>query len=304
MRFLTLFIVFSWFLTSGFYSHYSHAQQHISHCDLTESTASAQACLKKHLDEAQDRLNEVYEELSSTLETEDLQELKRLQQNWLTYRDEECAWEAGRTETASLQQVYELSCKARLTESRAEQLEITLADMEEPGVQRQFGTFPRWVNVVAKDYPDIFWKYGQRQSMDLDCDEIEEYVMAGVILKPYKTDTQDEKDSQASLLHTAEVAVVVAENPAIGRPQTSLFKYPVSTHSEEQVLCAADVTLTPFEKSERKVETEDETAGSEVKKECRAGLKIQTGNCTPIHIHWTGKGYDLWSEEDKAPENK
>jgi len=291
LRILPVFFCLGLMLSS-----HSHAQQHISHCDMTDSTAAAQACLKKHLDEAQNRLNRVYEELSSALNPEDLQELKRLQQNWLNYKDEECNWESGRTQTASLQQVYELSCQARVTENRAEQLEITLADMEEPGVQRQFGTFPRWVNVVAKDYPDVFWRYGQRAGMDLDCDEVEEHVMTGVRLKPYKIQTQEEGDSELPALHTAEVVIVISENPAVGRPEASLFKYPVSLQPQEQTLCSADVMLSSFEKPAPEEDEDD----SESKKECLTGLKIQSAGCTPIYLHWTGNNYGLWqTEKDK-----
>ena len=80
----------------------ANAQGHGGFCEKADSTAATQACLKRHLDSAQRRLNMVYQKLSGQLEDEDKTSLEELQQSWIAYRDAECEWESTQSETCLL----------------------------------------------------------------------------------------------------------------------------------------------------------------------------------------------------------
>lgn len=259
------------------------AQGHNVYCDMADSTAATQNCLKKHVDASQKRLNKVYEELERHFEeSEKKQALKELQQTWLQYRDAECEWEVEQTETKSLKRINELSCLARLTDDRADILGVVVMDEEGMGMVREYGSFPRWMNVLAKDNPAVYWNYGQRFARDLNCDDEAEQIMTGVIVKD-----QDGVVSQ-------DVVVAVAENSAIGRPKAKIFRFNISDEESQGALCSASINLNAA----------DERGEEGV---CLSNLSIKHGSCTPKIIKWDGKIFDLVGveiEEDAQASTK
>lgn len=289
------------------------AQIHTGYCDHAESTAAVQSCLNSHLSDAQKRLNKVYEKLTGTLEGEPLEKLKELQASWLEYRDNECEWEAAQPEAQALQRVYELSCMARVTEDRADLLAVALADNEHVGEQRQFGSFPRWMNALSKDYPDVFWNYGKRTRADLDCDGEDEMVMSGVALSRVKTlevsEDEMQEDKEGRSPHGLDVVIAIAENPATGRPQAQLFRFPVTKTLDGPNLCAANVALSVYERDiepsageEGEVNGESNKAEDEKEEICLSALKISDKQCEPVSLYWSGKDYALDIEEDETKE--
>ncbi len=299
---MRVFIILSAFCFMFFVPSSSQAQGHSAFCGQAESTAASQSCLKRHLDSAQRKLNKVYNNLTNKLEGDNLEELKELQKTWLRYRDAECMWEAGRTSTPSLKRVNEMSCMARVTEDRLDLLTIALSDNSEEGVQREYGSFPRWMNVVAKDYPAVSWTYGKRSRFDLDCDGEEEFVMQGFTTKEKKLakedKNEDEKEgekSASSLIFEKSVVVVIAQNPPTGRPSAKIFTFPVLNTEGENTVCSDAVTIEYAQKP--KVETDGEQEGVEEPMVCGAYLKVKNKGCAPKIISWTGKEFVLEIED-------
>ncbi|PJF38803.1 MAG: hypothetical protein CUN55_16220, partial [Phototrophicales bacterium] len=73
--------------------HVVHAQGHSLYCSRAQSTAEIQKCLTRHVDSAQNRLNVIYTKLTTAMNGDALRALKKLQAQWLDYRDSECSWE-------------------------------------------------------------------------------------------------------------------------------------------------------------------------------------------------------------------
>lgn len=281
-----------------------NAQGHSAFCAQADSTAASQECLKRHLDSAQKRLNKVYQELGSKLEAEKLTELKELQSAWLNYRDAECMWESQNSVTPSLKRVNELSCMARVTDDRADLLTVIYGDGTGGVSQREYGSFPRWMNVLAKDYPDIYWHYGGRTDTDLNCDGENEYVMRGVRVLALKMDKTKTEDTEAAaqpvnLVYENKAVIAVAQNPPTGRPTAKIFEFPIQMEGDNQAVCSENISFQFGEKSAPKPVTGEE--GEQPQEQvCRSYLQLNDKGCTPKIISWTGKEFAL--EVEQAPE--
>lgn len=303
MRFL---IVFSVCCFVFFTQNSAKAQGHSVFCGQADSTAASQSCLKRHLDSAQRKLNTVYKKLIEKLEGDTLVELKELQTTWLRYRDTECMWEAARSITPSLKRVNEISCMARVTEDRLDLLSIALSDHSEEGAQREYGSFPRWMNVVAKDYPGVYWNYGKRSRFDLDCDEEDEFVMQGFTTKEQKVSrVGEEEEGPFPLNFEKNIVVAIAQNPPTGRPTVKIFSFPVQDIEGENTVCSDAVTIEYAQKPEENItDVEDEVKEPVA---CKAYLKINNKGCKPKIISWTSKEFALEAEdavEDKIEKNE
>jgi len=262
---------------------------------MADSTAATQACLKKHLDEAQRRLNKIFDSLNNDLESAQKKaQLKDLQKTWLNYRDAECMWEMEQTETASLKRINELSCMARVTDDRADLLTVIAMDQEVEGGAREYGSFPRWMNVLAKDHSSVYWDYGKRFAEDLNCDEEPEQIMTGVTIQ-----SKDDALSQ-------EIVIAVSQNPVTGRPKPTLFTFDVAQEASEKTLCSAQVGLNA--RNETPVKKEESKDGVEEEKTCTQYLEIKHGNCETRKIKWNGKAFELEAlpvpEETEKQEKK
>ena len=289
---MRLFLIFSAIFVLGLNQN-AHAQGHSLYCSHADSTAASQKCLQRHLDAAQNRLNGVYQELNKTVEGEALTALKELQARWLTYRDAECSWEASLSENPSLKRMNELSCLARITEDRADILSVALNDEEKVGesaeTQREYGAFPRWMNVVAKQESKANWNYKDRTRFDLDCDGDDEYIMTGVSIKG-----SDEPD-----LHTVMYHVAVAENSPIGKPIVKTFDFVVQSEGdlEKASVCSAlPVMSFIVQENAPKEEAQEEDAA------CAARLVLKSKNCIDQVIYWSGKEYALEKPIEKPAE--
>ena len=237
------------------------AQGHEAFCQQADSTAASQACIKRHLDSAQRRLNKIYQKLNAELKDEKLEELKELQKTWLLYRDAECMWESGRVMTPAVRRIHELSCMARVTEDRADLLMVAYADGEAEGLRQEYGSFPRWMNVLAKDYPDVFWNYGRRSSFDLDCDGEDEYIMQGiktVVQKSDKSEKDEEEDQNLKKGFAKEVVVAIVQNPPTGRPKPKIFDFSVTEDDSSDSVCSDAITVEFLQKPEIKAEPNED----------------------------------------------
>lgn len=294
MRF---FIVSFIVILCGFQSK-AEAQGHSLYCSQAESTAASQKCLQRHLDTAQNRLNGIYQGLNKVVEGEALTALKELQANWLTYRDAECMWEASLSENPSLKRMNELSCLARITEDRADILSVALNDERNAGdaieTQREYGSFPRWMNVIAKQEPKAYWDYKDRTRFDLDCDGDDEYVMTGVSIK----------ETGNSGLYSALYHVAVAENPPIGTPVATVFDFSIGDVEAESNICTATPILRYIAEDQEAADTEG--VSEENHEACTARFTLKSKNCAEQVIYWSGKEYTLEKPEEilQKEENK
>ncbi len=256
---------------------------HSAYCAGIDSTAKVLSCLKRHQKSAEKELNEIYGLMTGALEGEDLENLKAIHQNWLSYRDAQCDWETDRTQTGSLKQIHKISCLARMTENRAALLKTAHMEEADPDKQRQFSNFPRWMNALEKDYPDIFWDYSARLRGDLNCDGVDEVILPG--LKIAKG-TQLEGDDKTH--HPASYHVAISTNPPTGRPQAHLLGF---TLGQEEV-CALPVRLQMTEHKD----------SEEAPESCTAELVLESPGCDPAQIVLTDQGYGLKTKA--APEKR
>lgn len=292
---------------------HAFADGHIAYCDGADSTAALQDCVNKHHAAAQKKLNSVYEELIASLEGEAVEKLRELQATWLAYRDAECDWEASRVETDGLIKIYELSCEARMTIDRAELLEAIYKN-EEKEMQAELSGFPRWMNALTTDYPDVFWRFGERKRIDLNCNGDEEVVMIGAAVSRIKVleaaEDAMEKDEKGRTPHALDVVVAITESTRTGRPKSQLFRLPITQTLDGPSLCSDNVSLVnivPEAKAEKV--SADETQGEEASAEevpvCENKVAVQAKNCLPVFLSWSGKDYTLSvPAEEKPQENQ
>lgn len=336
----------------------AQAQTHTKYCQGIESTAEAMACVKDHKDTAQKALNEVYAGLKVQVErryaaaaaananagdggapqdagTSDgsaakidpakmtLEELEKIQKDWLVYRDEQCKWDAAMAESPSLERVYQLSCITDLTEKRAAYLEGVLQNGES-ATPREFGGTPRWMNVLGMEHPDVFWRYGRVLKTDLNCDEREDYVMTGLSVKslPQKQGTvaaAQESEIGAFLNKDTEVVLAVADNPVTGKPRTQILRIQLYKDADPAkaaemnaktaipALCKGDVSLSltaiPAKKpAPGATDAVSQAEGAvNIPKKCTTILQIADQLCAPVSMRWAGQGYEILHLTVDAP---
>jgi uncharacterized protein YecT (DUF1311 family) len=239
------------------------------HCAAATSTGDILACVNRHRQDAQIRLNMVFVDLMKSLESEAVQDrLHEAQNAWLIYRDDQCAFERMHAETPALERIVELSCIATLTEARAELLAMALYHRAS-GKPREFGTFPRWMNVLSHDYPDVFWRYHNSLETDLDCDGQKDMILSGVSI----IGNAQNKDAPE-----VKVVLAVSTNPPTGRPETEILRFPVKTGAgEEYSFCDPAVKI-------RAGEAQGNT-------NCSAALFVEDGQCSAFRIIHDGTGY-------------
>lgn len=296
MRFLSLFILT--LLCAPTAS--ANQSSHIAYCDEADSTAALQDCVNKHYTSAQDRLNAAYEAVTAELEEDDLNILRDIQAQWVAYRDAECAWESSRVETEGLMKIYELSCETRMTEDRIALLEATY-DKKDQSNQTELSGFPRWMNALTEDYPDVFWRFGERERLDLNCDGNEDVVMLGAAVSRVQTlevaETEMESDEQGRTPHALDVVVSITENPPTGRPKSQLFRLPITETLDGPSLCSDKVSLAIIIQEQ---ETIEEAAEPDEKMVCNQHIEIQAKQCEPVTLSWSGKDYMLNAHNEKS----
>lgn len=144
------------------------------------------------------------------------------------------------------------------------------------------------MNVLANDYPDIFWRYGNSRSADLDCDGADEQIMTGIAVAHVQDAvTIGEQDIREEGHHEIEMVIAISENPQTGRPKSRLFRVPVSEKvTDAPHLCRPSVRLDIVERSATKAADEGRTG-------CAKALEVADPVCKPLQIFWNGKDYVL-----------
>ncbi|MEZ5815255.1 MAG: lysozyme inhibitor LprI family protein [Alphaproteobacteria bacterium] len=191
----------------------------VKDCNKAQSSADVMRCLNAQYEIVQEELNTVFDRLTGQKSGEELVQVKRIQTHWLEYRTLACAQETAVLEGESLKRLETLRCKNRLTQERIVALQNALHKDDVRAVIGEAAAQPRWMNALAVDYPDVFWRYGGRVSVDLDCDGENEYIMSGL-----KFDKQD---------IDYKTVVSISENPVTGRPQSFVLETPRSVSPPE-----------------------------------------------------------------------
>lgn len=244
-----------------------NAQVTVEDCNFADNTADIINCVNARYKLEQERLAEVYKNLAVE-ENKDTSLLAQSQKSWLSHRDKQCAWEKSTATSTALEKLYELSCLRDLTTDRANRL-LRLNKRVENEIPLEFTMLPRWVNVLAHDYPKVFWNHGDIVTADLDCDGTKEHAIAGI--------AADESPTK--------VIVSIIRNVAVGRPEARIFKIPVGEDIEDTHLCNLQVDLALTASPEEK-NTEEQGCK-------KMAMQIADRQCKPIMLYWKDKSYFL-----------
>ena len=267
----------------------------VNPCDKATSTSAVHDCVNKKKQASQDHMGETYRALMETQDGDSRQALAESQKNWIMYRDAHCKWEAGLSGTAALDRAYELSCVTQLTDMRDSVLRASL-DEEAAADPREFGNQPRWMNVLTQSYPDIFWRFGEWVSADLNCDGRDEQIMTGLSVAHIQEALIVDRSTVSKREQANEVSLVVAisDNPSAGIPTPSVHKIAVDELNEAPAegmahLCRPSVSIAVKDAAAKTTEE-----GGEV---CQKTLVIDDKICTPVAIHWDGLSYTVVNKD-------
>lgn len=290
--FTAQFLLLGLIICAGMLPHNANAQRHSGYCDEAESTADFQSCIKSHNEASKQQLNKVYKELLDQQERENDHEIMQAQKDWLKYRDAQCRYEAGLTDNEALKHVYETSCLTALTQFRAQYLK-DLKIRKNKSLPHEFSNQPRWVNILTNSYPEIFWRYGEWISVDLDCDGAKEDIMTGLDVS---------KKNQDQSVHSTLI-IAVADTPETGKPKATIHRIPVipsmqdpaneqpsqQTQNDDDTaednihLCDANVDMAIISHAAIKAQDSEEEP-----KTCNTVLQINDSLCKPLQLYKNG----------------
>jgi len=261
------------------------SQNRTGFCDKVKSTAESMECINRHMQSEQERLNEAYKQYSEEKSEEEKSDINTAQQAWVAYRDAQCAWEASQADPPALARLHELSCLTALTKYRADFLSA-LSETKDTGegASHEFSERPRWMNVLTHDHPDIFWRYGSRQSADLNCDGEDEEFITGLTIAP-----RIENTNTNHISFSGKIILAALKNPVAGKPKSEIFELPVTAEGTGPHVCSTDVHIEVT--SRENVDT---------KTSCKAALRINDPVCPPVWFYRDGDNYTLEQESNLA----
>lgn len=257
-------------------------------CDKARSSADVMSCLNAKYEAAQEELNKAFDALSMQNSDEALIEIKDIQARWLEYRTLECAQETAALETESLKRLEGLRCMNRITRERVGAIKNSLKHGEDEVLVGEAALAqPRWMNALAEDFPDTFWRYGGRIEGDLDCDGDIEQVMTGLQVSP---------DTGLSM-----PIISVSENPSTGRPASAVVALTPTPPGEGEDTSVPCGFLTDIQYIQKAQEEADQTAeaseaaevveAAEEVEMCQNHLIVSAQNCRDMKLSWDGQAY-------------
>lgn len=263
----------------------AHAREgdHARFCKGVTGAAETLDCIRKDLAFQEEQLNTHYKRLFDTLDSEQTATLAALQQKWITYKDEHCAWEKQWGEGQYLSHLYEASCLAKETEHRAGRLARALnaADEKAPS---EFSDAPRWINTLTQhDEKNIFWNFTTRQSFDLNCDDIDDHLLQGL-------EQGNEENGTATflaLLNTTKTSAASLQKVSL--PHASCQGIPTITAvdpSPEQNLSLEEGALKRKPEQKTTPNTNEESTAEDGKKQCIRHLRFSQPTCPEISLTW------------------
>ncbi|MEH1768632.1 lysozyme inhibitor LprI family protein [Nostoc sp.] len=91
-------------------------------CNNAQTQAVINECAKLSSQNADKKLNQVYQQLVSTLERSRKQKLITAQQAWIKFRDNNCEFETSKYEGGSISPTIYFGCLENITKLRTQQL--------------------------------------------------------------------------------------------------------------------------------------------------------------------------------------
>lgn len=104
---------------AGMLSFSAYAQ---TNCDNAMTQAEMNTCAGQAYVAADKELNAVYKSALRGLPGNRLDGLKKVQKEWIKYRDMSCNWEASVNAGGSIQAMTKSACLTRMTKTRTEEL--------------------------------------------------------------------------------------------------------------------------------------------------------------------------------------
>lgn len=237
-------------------------------CKKAKNSTDELACANQKYEHLQEDLSEIYDSILAAQKGEALDAFRTAQQSWVLYRDQECAWEAASDEGEALNRLRELTCLYKVTEARTRLLSSFVPDIEldqTPG--QALVESPRWLNALSDSHHDVFWQYGPRLEVDLNCNGMNEVVLTGLRMREGEP----------------EFVVGLSENPAMGLPRNAVFEIA----GQDQQDCFEAIAMNP----------ENPENGDEG---CVARLGVEAGACGTYTLGWDGEEYRFTPSPEPA----
>ena len=245
-------------------------------CSKARSSADVMRCLDTQYSEAQKNLNKAFQAITLKAEPETLDTIKKIQNEWLEYRDLECEQETAFLTSESIKRIERVRCLNRLTRERTVALQKTMENEERHvALGESVMAQPRWMNALAVDHPDVFWRYGSRKKGDLDCDNIDEHAMLGL-----RGTSQD---------NSIVAVIAIAENPMTGRPQSRVLDLEVP----EECGFLKDIEFRTLMLSDPASDHTNEEPTLKVQEPCATTLVLKTLNCPDQSVALINGEYTL-----------
>lgn len=99
-------------------------------CNNPQTQGEMNACAGLSYQQADKRLNQVYQQLVPKLSAARRQKLTSAQQTWIKFRDSNCAFQRSEVEGGSMAPMMYSSCLAEMTKQRTQQLEEYIRDIK------------------------------------------------------------------------------------------------------------------------------------------------------------------------------
>jgi uncharacterized protein YecT (DUF1311 family) len=98
-------------------------------CNNPQTQSEMNACAGIAYQNADRRLNQVYQQLLPKLSTSRRQQLVTAQQAWIRFRDTSCTFERSQFEGGTMAPMVQANCLARVTQQRTKELERYLQEI-------------------------------------------------------------------------------------------------------------------------------------------------------------------------------
>jgi len=253
------------------------AQTAATFCNEIKNSNDLVKCLDGYYEKTKTSLAATFQQKLDSVDKANGQKLRDAQKSWIAYRDSQCEWEAENEKTESLKRVTQLYCLVRITEVRDNILSVALENLQEK--QKFHGVTPRWENVLAEDFKDIFWRKNANIQSDINCNGRRANTVVGVRLGKNKT---------------PQYVIGFVEGSSTGRPTATLFDLPENEEiaDGEPARQCGDAILIQF-------------TPANPKEECKQSeIVIQNGECASQMIMWDGKQFMVVKEVSDTQKNE
>ena len=295
------------------------AQNPFGDCDNIKSAAEAMECVKSSKEKAQQELNELFEDSASKLKAEELSQFRDAQREWTSFRTQQCNLEAKLAKNDGHRQLYRLKCIEKLTHERISYLS-ELNTWNKSPKQREFGEYPRWINVLEETHSDIVWDMKSRVKTDLNCDGQEDIAVSGIQIhsKMHMSKDNINPHSNDQTEFKIGITIGIVENSQAHQPKISLKKFYLKSAKADDTdhfnptqdepslsICSPHVQLRIINQSDKEDKTIISKSGlipqrKPVKGElpdinydqkCDTALLVQDLICQPYLIYHSNKEY-------------